>query len=132
MISLNGAFFCRTGRLNVISAQVVHHTHTDAVGQHVDDGPDAIPTRKHEADSEVRKFSSATDVYRGQKKSCSYIIQSTARTRETLSRGSPTAVSTTVMVTRLPCGIPAPPTAATVAVRLEIHSFKPLNDVVSA
>lgn len=68
MISLSGAFFCGTGRLNLISAQVLHHTHTDAVGQHVNGGPDAIPTRKREADSEVRRFASATDVYRGLKK----------------------------------------------------------------
>lgn len=46
--------------------------------------------------------------------------------REMLSTGSPMEVSTKVMVTMPPCGIPAPPVAAAVAVRLEIHSFKPL------
>lgn len=60
------------------------------------------------------------------------MIQSTVRTRETLSRGSPTEFSTKVMVTKPPCGMPAPPAAATVAVRLQMHSFKPLNDFVNA
>lgn len=48
--------------------------------------------------------------------------------REMLSLGSPTEVSTKVMVTKPPCGMPVPPAAAAVAVRLEKHGFKPLND----
>lgn len=44
-LSLRGAFFCRTGGLNLALTQVLHHTYANAVGQHVDDGPDAISAR---------------------------------------------------------------------------------------
>lgn len=40
------------------------------------------------------------------------------------SKGSPTDVSTSAIVTIPPCGIPEPPMAATVAVMLELQNSK--------
>lgn len=54
MVSLSGVFFHRNGLLNLIFAQMLHHTHADAVGQHVDDGPEAISARAREGGPEVR------------------------------------------------------------------------------
>lgn len=44
--------------------------------------------------------------------------------RVRLSAGRPTEASTKIMVKRPPCGMPAPPVAEAVAVKLQMQSLK--------
>lgn len=59
-----------------------------------------------------------------------YSIQSTATINAMPSRGSPTDDSINVTVTMPPCGIPAAPAAAAVAVILQLYHLKTMINLV--